>query len=369
MPATLAAQDIWNLVKNGSISSSFELADKQLQPASLDLTLGQQAYRVRGSFLPTKAEDVMDLVQQFALYEIDLAKPVTLEKNATYIVKLNEKLKLPKHIYAYTNNKSSTGRVDLQTRILTNKNPRFDKICAGYEGDLYLELSPKSFLLTVQAGLSLNQIRFFDCQADGNGMDIHAIYDEYHLLYDRAGHPIPQEQALIDDGLLLTLDLESDIIGYRSKNVNQIMDLTKVGAAKRRDFFQPIHRPDNGCLFLEKGHFYILSSAEFVRVPPEFSVEMIPYDIASGEFRSHYAGFFDPGFGYGTEGEIKGTPGVLEVRVYEDDFILRPGQPVCKIVYDKLLSPTEVVYGVGDLKSNYSTQRGPRLAKFFSEEK
>ncbi len=367
MPATLASQNIQNLIKNGSIISGSKISDKQVQPASLDLTLSNEAYRVRGSFLPSRSEDVIDLINEFALYKIDLSQTVTLEKNGTYIVKLKERLKLPQNIYAYTNNKSSTGRVDLQTRILSNKNPRFDKIHTAYEGELYLEISPKSFLITIQAGLSLNQVRFFDTRAEGNGMNIDEIYDEYELLYDKSGRAIPKEQVLMDDGLLLTIDLDSEIIGYRSKNVNEIMDLTKIGKAERRNFFQPIYRPDNGHLFLEKGHFYILSSHEFVRVPPNFSVEMIPYDIASGEFRSHYAGFFDPGFGYGKEGEIKGTPGVLEVRVYEDDFILRPGQPVCKIVYDRLKNPSEIIYGTGELKSNYSEQRGPRLAKFFRQ--
>ena len=365
MPNALAAQSIRKLVEKNVVSAAVDIDLKRIQPASLDLTLFKEAYRVRGSFLPTKGDKISNLLEKFALYAIDLSKEHTLEKNATYIVKLSESLKLPEDVCAYANNKSSTGRVDLQTRVLTNCNPRFDKIHAGYTGPLYLELSSKSFLIKIKEGLSLNQLRFFNVSGGVNNVSLEEVYENYKLLYDREGNPIPKERALLDDGLLLTIDMESEIIGYRSKNVNQIMDLTKLKSAERRDFFQPIYKPDRDYLFLEKGHFYILSSNEFVRVPPEFSVEMIPYDIASGEFRSHYAGFFDPGFGYGKEGEVKGTPGVLEVRVYEDDFILRPGQPVCKIVYDRLSEATEVVYGWGELRSHYAGQRGPKLAKFF----
>lgn len=368
MALTLSSQGIRDLIQKKALSSPLGIQPGQLQPASLDLTLSAEAYRVRGSFLPTAQESLSDLVQQFALEKIDLNVPHILERNATYLVRLNESLNLPGNVCAFTNNKSSTGRVDLQTRVLTDRNPRFDKVPCGYQGALYLELSSKSFLLKLQAGLSLNQIRFFDTARNGQKLEIAELFDKYHLLYDRNGNPLPREQVLLEDGLLLTVDLDSEIIGYRSKNVNQILDLSQLGLAERRDFFQPIHKPDRGFLFLEKGHFYILSSKEYVRVPTEFSVEMVPYDIASGEFRSHYAGFFDPGFGYGKNGEVKGTPGVLEVRVYEDDFILRPAQPVCKIVYDHLEQATETVYGQGNLCSNYSCQRGPQLSKHFKSE-
>ena len=371
MPGTLPSQEIRKLIDGGAVRSPGGIDDGQVQPSSLDLTLGVEAYSMPGSLLPLYGERVRDLIERYSRFSVDLRNPNVLIKDNVYLVRLRESLKLPEEIAAYANNKSSTGRIDLQTRVLCDGNPRYDKIPAGYQGDLWLEVIPKSFDIMARAGDSLNQSIFYNGRAILGYDDLIALNEQSQLLYpppDRAGH---DEQVIHgghreSEGLLMTLDLEQDIVGYVSRKSLRPIDIARIGEHDPTQYFDPIPRPKDGTLFLSQEAFYIFSTFEYVSVPPDYAVEMLPYDTSAGEFRAHYAGFFDPGFGYGESGEVKGTPAVLEVRPYEDDLIVRHRQPVCKMAYEKLVARPDKLYGVG-MRSNYAAQRGPRLSKFFQQ--
>lgn len=394
---TFPSQEIARLIKGGAIASAAGIAPEQIQPSSLDLTLSVEAYSMTGSLLPLGGEKVRDLIERFARYPISLREPAVLVRDNVYLVRLRESLKLPQGVAAYANNKSSTGRIDLQTRVICDKNPRYDRVPEGYEGELWLEIIPKSFDVKVRNGDSLNQcIMYRDREILDEAELIKLIYQTENLvtirprnprkkpqvagvirnadeklnplLFEPNGAPIPFAACVHDDGLLMTLDLEQDIVGFVAKKSlkPKPIDLAALGQHEPEDYFEPIRKPKDGALFLSQNAFYIFSTYEYISVPPDFAVEMLPYDTSAGEFRAHYAGFFDPGFGYGAKGEVKGTPAVLEVRPYEDDLIVRHRQPVCKMAYEKLTAPPDKLYGVG-VKSNYAQQRGPRLSKFFRQ--
>ena len=341
--------------------------DRQVQPASLDLTLSAQAYAVPGSMLPLPGERVSDLVPQFARRSIDLSTPETLVRGEVYVVRLREQVRLPEKVAAYCNNKSSTGRIDLQTRVLSDGNPRYDRLRPGYAGALWLELIPKSFDIRLQAGDSLNQAIFYEERDFLTGEGLRTLHAGRPLLYSPSGEPLPSTDPALttaSDGVLMTLDLQQPIVGYVAKKSFRPIDLSQVCAHPPHQFFEPIAAPSDGALFLSREAFYIFSTYEYVSVPPDCAVEMLPYDTSAGEFRAHYAGFFDPGFGYGESGDLSGTPAVLEVRPYEDDLIVRHRQPVCKMAYERLTEAPNAVYGAG-IRSHYAGQRGPRLSKYF----
>lgn len=372
MSGTLPSQEIQKLIDAGAVRSAGGIDDARVQPSSLDLTLSVEGYSMPGSLLPLQGERVRDLIERYSRFSIDLRNPNVLIKDNVYLIRLREQLKLPVGIAAYANNKSSTGRIDLQTRVICDGNPRYDKVPAGYEGDLWLEVIPKSFDVSAQSGDSLNQSIFYSGRAILDYDALMALNEQSQLLYpppDREG----REDRVIhaghreSEGLLMTLDLEQDIVGYVSRKSYRPIELARIGEHDPALYFDPIPRPKDGTLFLSQEAFYIFSTFEYVSVPPDYAVEMLPYDTSAGEFRAHYAGFFDPGFGYGENGEIKGTPAVLEVRPYEDDLIVRHRQPVCKMAYEKLTARPEKLYGVG-MSSNYAAQRGPRLSKFFRQE-
>jgi dCTP deaminase len=359
---TFPSQEIARLVKESAISSTAGIAPEQIQPSSLDLTLSVEAYSMTGSLLPLGGEKVRDLIERFARYPISLREPAVLVRDNVYLVRLRESLKLPQGVAAYANNKSSTGRIDLQTRVVCDKNPRYDRVPEGYEGELWLEIIPKSFDVKVRAGDSVNQTILYNERTFVLGNDLARLSKKTPLMF--AGGDAQAQPP--GDGLLMTLDLEQEIVGYVAKKSlkPKPIDLAAIGKHDPEDYFEPIRRPKEGALFLSQNAFYIFSTYEFIAVPPDYAVEMLPYDTSAGEFRAHYAGFFDPGFGFGANGEIKGTPAVLEVRPYEDDLIVRHRQPVCKMAYEKLTAQPDKLYGVG-VKSNYAQQRGPRLSKFF----
>ena len=369
MRGTFPSQEISKLVKDGCVTRTSGIAPEQIQPSSLDLTLSVEAYSMTGSLLPLGGEKVRDLIERFARYPINLRDPAVLVRDNVYLVRLRENLKLPAGVAAYANNKSSTGRIDLQTRVVCDRNPRYDKVPEAYAGELWLEVIPKSFDVRVRAGDSLNQAILYagrDILTHKAMNDIQGGKKKTTLLYQRDGQPAPAASITDDGACLMTLDLDQDIVGYVAKKSlkPKPIDLAAIGQHDSDDYFEPIKRPKDGALFLRQNAFYIFSTYEYVSVPPEYAVEMLPYDTSAGEFRAHYAGFFDPGFGYGAKGEVKGTPAVLEVRPYEDDLIVRHRQPVCKMAYEKLTAPPDKLYGVG-VKSNYAAQRGPRLSKFF----
>lgn len=365
--ATLTSQEIQALIDAKQIRCMGGFTEGQIQPASLDLTLSAEAYSMPGSLLPLEGERVRDLIERFARAPVGLQAPSVLVHNNVYLIRLAQSLDLDDALAAYANNKSSIGRIDLQTRVLCDSSPRFDKIPNGYAGELWLEVIPKSFDITVRQGDSLNQAIFYRGREILDEPALRDLYQESSLLYTPNGDAMDVGRALYSDGegaLLMTLDLEQDIVGYVSKKNYRPIDLAGIATHEARDFFDPIQRPRDGTLFLSQEAFYIFSTFEYVSIPPDYAVEMLPYDTSAGEFRAHYAGFFDPGFGFGAGGEVKGTPAVLEVRPYEDDLIVRHRQPVCKMAFERLTARPDRLYGV-EIKSNYSAQRGPRLSKFF----
>ena len=341
-----------------------------LQPSSLDLTLSAEAYKLPGSILPLATESVRELLEKLRVEKqqvLDLTQPVLLDRNRVYMVRLQEILDLPPNVSAYCNNKSSTGRIDVSTRTVTDCNPRYDKIPRGYKGEVWLQITSRSFDVVLQQGLTLNQAIFYTERHLLPSSEMRELYDSLtSLLYDRDGQPIPLEDAFLDEGgLMLTLDLDQPIVGYVARRTFHPLDLTQVGAHAATQFFDPIPRPEEGdYLWLEKGRFYIFSTFEYIRVPSHLASEMIPFDSTSGEFRAHYAGFFDPGFGFGFEGEVKGTPAVLEVRCYEDDLVIRHRQPIARMQFESLDQPPSKIYDTS-CGSTYAHQRGPRLSKYF----
>lgn len=344
------------LADAGQLRLAEPFVETQVQPASLDLRLGNRALRVRASFLPGPDHKVADRLADLALHEIDLREGAVLETGCVYIVPLLESLALPEHISASTNPKSSTGRLDVFTRVITDRTRSFDQAPAGYHGPLYLEISPRTFPIIVRRGSRLSQIRF----RTGDGRLDDAALADLH-----ARETLATGQARFIDGLALSIDLEGGddgLVGYRAKRHTGVIDLDRPGAYEILDFWEPIHRRGAPEIVLDPDQFYILASREAVHVPPAYAAEMVPFDPLVGEFRVHYAGFFDPGFGHDGAGG-HGSRAVLEVRSHEVPFILGHGQTIGRLVYEKMTAVPEHIYGA-DLKSHYQAQ-GLKLSKHF----
>jgi dCTP deaminase len=373
----LPYQNITRLITSHVIDASPAIEDRQIQPASLDLRLGRKAYRLISSFLPELSAissrlDILDFYQSdLVMYEMDLTGGAILEKGHVYLVPLLESLKLPKTIRARANPKSTTGRLDVFTRVVTDLNAGFDEIRAGYHGPLFLEVVPRSFAIKVRTGQSLNQIRFVRGNAAVPDRDLLALHRTTPLLYhnDPSRKAVGNQDFRAEHGLFLRIDVKGDersssrIIGYRAKKNSHVIDLSKVGHYTAADFWEPLYRHRHDSLLLEPEEFYILASKERIRVPAGYAAEMVAYEAACGELRTHYAGFFDPGFGYGSKGEIKGTQVVLEVRPHDVPFLIHDGQTFFKVVYDKMLDKPSQLYGVG-LGSSYQ-QQALTLSKHF----
>ncbi|MBN9036204.1 MAG: 2'-deoxycytidine 5'-triphosphate deaminase [Rhizobiales bacterium] len=354
----LPDRDIAALFDAGALSTSRPLDADQIQPASLDLRLGDVAYRVRASFLPGGRHRMADKLERLKLHEISLAEGAVLETGCVYIVPLIEELKLPHGISASANPKSSTGRLDIFTRVMTDGGREFDKIAEAYAGPLWLEVSPRTFPIVVRTGSRLSQIRF----RRGN-----AVLSEIELagLHARETLVAAEEPSISGGGIALSIDLEGDgdgLVGYRAKHHTGLVDLDRKAAHQVLDFWEPLRLRGARELILDPDEFYILVSREAVHVPPDYAAEMTPFDPLVGEFRVHYAGFFDPGFGHSGAGGA-GSRAVLEVRSHEVPFILEHGQTVGRLVYEHMLSRPDRLYG-GDLKSNYQAQ-GLKLSKHF----
>lgn len=346
---------IRRLVAQGAITSDDPVGSAQVQPASLDLRLGHVAYRIRASFLAGKGRSVAERLSEFTMHRVDLSDGAVLEKGCVYLVPLMESLALPAGVSAVANAKSSTGRLDLLTRALTDGGVEFDRIPEGYTGPLYAEICPRSFSVLVRPGMRLNQIRFRAGQA---------VLEDAELAALHAAEPLVDGKALISQGLGFSVDLRpatGDLVGYRAKPHTGVIDLDRIGAYASADFWEEIHT-SNGQIILDPGAFYILVSQESVTIPPDYAAEMAPYLAMVGEFRVHYAGFFDPGFGHGAAGG-KGSRGVLEVRCHEAPFVLEHGQVVGRLVYERMAARPERLYGAG-IASNYQGQ-GLKLSKHF----
>ncbi|WP_299827040.1 2'-deoxycytidine 5'-triphosphate deaminase [uncultured Roseobacter sp.] len=355
MSGVLPNQMITQMIADTQIAATREINAAQIQPASLDLRLGTTAYRVRASFLAGHGERVSDRLKEFEMHRVDLSDGAVLEKGCVYVVPLMESLALPDDIQAVANAKSSTGRLDLLTRTITDGGTEFDRIAPGYHGPLYAEICPRSFSVLVRPGMRLNQIRFGDGQA---------VLDDDALRALHAETPLVDGTAVIDDGLGFSVDLrlpETTLVGYRAKPHTGVIDLDLIDHYPPRDYWEEVHS-DNGQIILDPGAFYILVSREAVTIPPEYAAEMAPFLAMVGEFRVHYAGFFDPGFGHDASGG-SGSRGVLEVRCHEAPFVLEHGQVVGRLVYERMAEVPTQLYGAG-IASNYQGQ-GLKLSKHF----
>ncbi|MEL6677475.1 MAG: 2'-deoxycytidine 5'-triphosphate deaminase [Pseudomonadota bacterium] len=355
MTGVVPSQAIAAMLAAGQITSEAPVPEDQIQPASLDLRLGATAYRVRASFLPGEDHTVADRLPDFEMHQIDLTPGAVLEKGCVYLVPLQEALALPPDMSAVANAKSSTGRLDLFTRLITDRGTEFDRIEPGYAGPLFAEISPRSFSVLLRPGMRLNQVRFRVGQAMLDDAALRALHD---------AEPLVDGPAHIADGLAFSVDLrprEGDIVGYRAKPHTALIDLDRIGHYPVPEFWEPVAAQD-GRIILDPGAFYILVSREAVHVPPDYAAEMAPYIAMVGEFRVHYAGFFDPGFGNAGAGGA-GSRGVLEVRCHEAPFALEHGQVVGRLVYERMSARPEKLYG-RDMGSNYQGQ-GLKLSKHF----
>ncbi|MCI4664954.1 MAG: 2'-deoxycytidine 5'-triphosphate deaminase [Neomegalonema sp.] len=366
------SQELRRFIAAGAISSApgaDPLLADQVQPASLDLRLGAKAYRVRASFLAGADGTVEERLRDFAMHEIDLTDGAVLETGCVYVAPLQERLALPANVSAAANAKSSTGRLDVFTRLITDRGVEFDRVEAGYEGPLYAEISPRTFSVLARPGARLNQIRFRVGAPTFSADELSALLARDGLVGDSAIDPHLAATA----GLSFSVDLSgaNNVVGYRARRHCGLIDLDRLNAYDPADFWDPLAPRDFGRsgaargVILDPGAFYILVSRESVRVPTGCAAEMTPYLAVMGEFRVHYAGFFDPGFGLAETGGA-GARGVLEVRCHEAPFALEHGQVVGRLVYEPMLETPDQLYGAG-IGSNYQGQ-GLRLSKHFRQQ-
>lgn len=367
----------------------YPIQDNQFQPNSIDLRLGEKAWRVRSSFLP-EDESVQDKLDKLRQYDFSIEDGAVLEPNCVYIIPLLEELQLPRHISsqkplfngdddggtprvvseehlsAKANPKSTTGRLDIFTRVVTDYSHRFEEIRPGYRGKMYLEVVPKSFPIRVRTGQRLNQLRIRHGHTELSDQDILRLHDADPLLFNGDGSRLRLDKVKVKNGLFMSVNLHGDenrLVGYKAKKHRDIIDLDNVNYYSVEDFWEPIYARDDDHLILEPEAFYIFASKERCRIPPHLAAEMIAYDTGSGELRTHYAGFFDSGFG-GTV-EDKGARAVLEVRSHDVPFLIEDGQTFCSMKFEHNTEVPEFIYG-SDIESNYQGQ-GLKLGKHFKQ--
>ena len=363
MAGILVYQQIRALIESGALESTPAIAPAQIQPSSLDLRLATRGYRVRSGFLPEHCR-VADRLEEMTLYTFDLTDGAVLEKGHCYIVPLLEQIKQPLPYGIRANPKSSTGRLDLFTRLLADNCGRFESVPAGYTGPLFLEIMPRSFPVRVRTGLSLCQIRFSDGDAELSDDELRAEYEQHPLLFDDKGEHIPVERVRFDRGLCMGVATRTDQdiqgpIGYVARRYSGIVDTAEIGGHEASAWFEQIPQSRDGRLIVEPEEFYIFASKERIRVPRHLAAEMAAYDVGIGELRTNYAGFFDNGFG----GET-GTRAVLEVRPHDVPFLLEDGQVFFKLNFFRTLEDPEIVYGDHKLGSHYQGQ-SLKLSKHF----
>jgi len=356
----LVWQEIGDLVRRGVVRREGGVAPAQVQPASLDLTVGRRAWRVRTGFLAGK-ERVSTRLEELALFEMDLQGGAVLERGHPYILEVREKLSLPAGLKARCNPRSSTGRLDIFVRVLADRCPRFDEVPEGYKGPLYLEVVPRSFSVRVKEGLSLNQVRFFTGDPRLTDAELRSRAARDPLALDPEGRPLAPEALTVEEGLILGVSLEAPpagppVVGYRARRFSGLVDLSRPGAHPKEDYWEPIPPPPGGRLILEPEVFYILASREKVVVPPDLAAEMLPFDVGLGELRTNYAGFFDNGFGP--------ARAVLEVRAHDAPFLVEEGQALFKMQYFRTAALPDHLYGDPALGSHYQEQ-GLALSRHF----
>ncbi len=370
----LPVQVLRELLRVGEIAAATPPIPGQVQPASLDLRLGPKAHRVRAGFLPGPGRQVAKAAAEFSLHEIDLTEGAVLETGCVYIVELQESLALSPALAGWANPKSSIGRLDVFVRLIVDHAAEFDRVPAGYKGPLYAEISPQTFPVLVRQGSRLNQLRLGRGSPMASDAALRAVHDEIGLVSGQPGKAAVKK-ATLD----LTIDLSGDLgsgpgdglVGYRAKRHTALIDIDRIAAYDPAEFWDPLPAEPARRLILDPNEFYILRSREAVKVPPDYAAEMTAYDTQVGEFRAHYAGFFDPGFGYDSKGgraadgagDNQGTRAVLEVRSHQVPFILEHGQIVGRLVYERMAGAPDQLYGAG-IGSSYQSQ-GLKLSKHF----
>lgn len=360
----LPSQELREFVNTGIISATQEISDAQIQPASIDLRLSNRAHRIQASFLPSRSTTLLNKATSngMLIQTLDISNPTLLEPKVIYIIPLMESLDLPQDVSGIANPKSTTGRLDIFTRLITEHGDEFERVRKGYSGKLYIEVVSQTFPIIVRAGMRLNQLRF------ARGRVLAAGDNALRQLEDNSLFIADEEsgQATVDRGVRITVDLQgngSGVVAYQAKKKTPPVDLDCINQYEIADYWIPIQRSHKLQLVLQPSEFYILASKQRLRVPPDRAAEMLPYDLSTQEFRVHYAGFFDPGFGYGANGEIAGTKAVLEVRASEVPILLEDDQFVGRLNYFAMADKPDIVYG-GPIGSSYQ-QQGLTLAKQF----
>jgi dCTP deaminase len=356
----LPYQALKELIRTREIRAPDPITDAQIQPASIDLRLGRIAYRVRASFLPGEGYTVRDKIDLVGLHKIDLSDGAVLETGCVYIVPLMEQLALSSRVAGLANPKSSVGRLDIFTRLIIDRATEFDRVPAGYEGPLYAEISPRTFSIVVRPGTRLNQLRLRRGSPSYTDAELFRLQEAERLI-DR-----PLEARQVQRGLPVSVDLAGEsgdaLIGFRAKKHTGLVDLDQIAHYEPLDFWEPLPPSRQRAIILNPDDFYILASKEAVSVPPDHAAEMVAYDTLVGEFRVHYAGFFDPGFGHAGQ-KAQGTRAVLEVRSHDVPFMVEDGQLVGRLVYERLTDIPDKLYG-SQIGSSYQRQ-GLQLSKQF----
>lgn len=358
----LPRQELEGEIARGALYAAERIDPAQVQPASLDLRLGAKAHRVRASFLPGPDRTVAELIREYSMYELDLTKAPVLERGCVYIVELEERANLPRDLEGLANPKSSTGRLDVFTRLIADRSSAFDRVPAGYCGPLYAEVAPRTFVVRARRGSRLCQLRLKRGASSMPHKEMRRLQDEVPLI------EAPRDRAAIrDDRIAVTLDLEplDKVAGFRARRHADAIDIDARGHYDPRDFWEPVAPGARGRLVLDPDEFYILATVERVRIAPRTAAEMVAYDTTAGEFRVHYAGFFDPGFGYGRDARNgPGAKAVLEVRSYNVPFLLEHGQIIGWLRFEKLAAEPDRLYG--ETGSSYQAQ-GLKLGKQFGD--
>lgn len=371
----LVDADLHHLFTTGHLKTATPLIQGQIQPASLDLRLGTKAYRIQAGFLPGSRRTVTECLPDLCMTELDLTQPQLFERGSVYLVPLQESCALPPHIEGAASPKSSTGRLDIFVRLITDHAATYDTVAPGYNGQMFVEISPLTFPIMIRAGDRLNQLRLRQGDVRVNDTDLKILHDQVPLLRQ-------QDVTHMAQGLWISIDLHGNqsnsrgangnindpIVGYRAKHHTQPIDLARIGGYHWTNFWEPITRANSKPLILYPEEFYIFASNEGICVPPTHAAELVAYDTRVGEIRVHYAGFFDPGFGYEAGGGPRnGTTAVLEVRAHDVPCVLEHGQPIGRFLYEKLLQAPTQLYG-SEINSNYARQ-GLKLAKQFNMDK
>jgi dCTP deaminase len=362
----LPGQLLERAIRAGYIDAGrFKIPDVNVQPASLDLRLGERALRIRCSFLPG-TDSVERKLKDYILDEIDLrGDGAMLESRRPYLIELKERLDLPAGLRGKANPKSSTGRIDVFTRVITDYSDRFDEVASGYSGPMYLEVVPLSFAVRVKEDLTLNQLRLSMGRPRLHDDEVREAHLSEPILF-REGAPVPVDELVLSNGLFLGLDLRGDEqgqVGYRARGSAPLLDLTAGGEIDPRPFWDPVYQEEGDRLVLSPKRFYLLMSDESVSIPPDLAAEMTAYDPTSGELRTHYAGFFDPGFGFDPFGGFRGSRAALEVRAHDVPFMVENGQAVCKLTFERMLEEPTALYGTG-IGSSYQ-QQVETLSRYF----